>query len=110
MEEQAILVCDRRHDRMISPKLEEAEAQEMKAKSITISSSHVVMLSHPAEVAAFIEGAAQRIRHGLNETRKATGRAAAGAHRHHRPAAGRVIRFSRSSGAAVDAVLQIMTV
>ena len=45
-------------DRMISPKLEEAEAQGMKAKSITISSSHVVMLSHPAEVASFIEGAA----------------------------------------------------
>ncbi len=45
-------------DRMISPKLEEAEAQEMKAKSITISSSHVVMLSHPVEVAGFIERAA----------------------------------------------------
>lgn len=47
-----------REDRAIPPKLEEAEAQEMKAKSITISSSHVVMLSHPAEVAGFIEGAA----------------------------------------------------
>jgi pimeloyl-ACP methyl ester carboxylesterase len=45
-------------DRVISPKLEEAEAQEMKAKSITISSSHVVLLSHPVEVAGFIEGAA----------------------------------------------------
>jgi pimeloyl-ACP methyl ester carboxylesterase len=45
-------------DRMISPKLEEAEAQKMKAKSITISSSHVVMLSHPVEVADFIERAA----------------------------------------------------
>jgi len=47
------------NDRMISPKLEEAEAQEMKAKSITISSGHLVMLSHPADVAGFIEGAAQ---------------------------------------------------
>jgi pimeloyl-ACP methyl ester carboxylesterase len=47
-----------REDRVISPKLEEAEAQEMKAKSITISSSHVVLLSHPAEVAGFIERAA----------------------------------------------------
>jgi len=47
------------NDRMISPKLEEAEAQEMKAKSITIPSSHVVMLSHPVEVAGFIERAAQ---------------------------------------------------
>jgi hypothetical protein len=46
-------------DRMISPKLEGAEAQEMKAKSITISSGHLVMLSHPADVAGFIEGAAQ---------------------------------------------------
>jgi len=46
------------NDRMISPKLEEAEAQEMKAKSITIPSSHVVMLSHPVEVAGFIERAA----------------------------------------------------
>lgn len=45
-------------DRAISPKLEEAEAQEMKAKSITISSSHVVLLSHPVEVAGFIERAA----------------------------------------------------
>ena len=45
-------------DRVISPKLEEGEAQEMKAKSITISSSHVAMLSHPAEVADFIERAA----------------------------------------------------
>ena len=44
-------------DRMISPKLEEAEAQKMKAKSITISSSHVVLLSHPVEVAGFIERA-----------------------------------------------------
>ena len=46
------------NDRMISPKLEESEAQEMKAKSITISSSHVVMLSHPVDVAGFIERAA----------------------------------------------------
>jgi len=46
-------------DRVISPKLEEAEAQEMKAKSITISSSHVVLLSHPADVAVFIAGAAR---------------------------------------------------
>ena len=46
------------NDRMISPKLEESEAQEMKAKSITISSSHVVMLSHPVDVAGFIEQAA----------------------------------------------------
>ena len=45
-------------DRVISPKLEEAEAQKMNAKSITIPSSHVVLLSHPGEVASFIERAA----------------------------------------------------
>jgi hypothetical protein len=45
-------------DRVISPKLEEAEAQKMNAKSITISSSHLVLLSHPVEVAGFIERAA----------------------------------------------------
>lgn len=45
-------------DRVISPKLEESEAQEMKAKTITISSSHVVLLSHPIEVSRFIERAA----------------------------------------------------
>ncbi len=46
-------------DRVISPKLEESEAQEMRAKSITIASSHLVLLSHPAEVAEFIARAAQ---------------------------------------------------
>jgi pimeloyl-ACP methyl ester carboxylesterase len=45
-------------DRAISPQLEEAEAQKMRAKSMTIASSHVVLLSHPREVAGFIERAA----------------------------------------------------
>jgi pimeloyl-ACP methyl ester carboxylesterase len=45
-------------DRMISPKLEEAEAHKMNAKSITISSSHVVLVSHAVEVADFIGRAA----------------------------------------------------
>jgi pimeloyl-ACP methyl ester carboxylesterase len=45
-------------DRVISPKLEEAEARKMNAKSITISSSHVVLVSHAVEVADFIERAA----------------------------------------------------
>ena len=45
-------------DRVVSPKLEESEAEEMKAKSIAIRSSHVVLLSHPVEVAGFIERAA----------------------------------------------------
>ena len=47
-------------DRVISPKLEEAEAQEMKAKSITLPSGHLVMLSHPVQVANFIERAASQ--------------------------------------------------
>lgn len=47
-------------DRVISPSLEESEAQEMKARSITIASSHLVLLSHPTEVAGFIERAAHQ--------------------------------------------------
>jgi hypothetical protein len=49
-------------DRVISPNLEEAEAEKMTAKSITIPSSHVVLLSHPVEVAGFIERAAHESR------------------------------------------------
>ena len=45
-------------DRMISPNLETVMAAQMHAKTIHIASSHVPMLSHPAEVAAFISEAA----------------------------------------------------
>ncbi|WP_322008750.1 alpha/beta hydrolase [Paraburkholderia sp. J12] len=45
-------------DRMISPDLEKIMAAQMHAKTIHIASSHVPMLSHPAEVAAFISEAA----------------------------------------------------
>jgi pimeloyl-ACP methyl ester carboxylesterase len=45
-------------DRVISPELEEAEAEKMNATTITLHSSHVVMLSHPREVAELIEEAA----------------------------------------------------
>ena len=45
-------------DRMIQPGLEKQMAAQMHAKTIHISSSHVPMLSHPAEVAEFISGAA----------------------------------------------------
>src|ERR1700756_540474 len=41
------------NDRAVPPELEKAEAARMKATSITISSSHVPMLSHPKEVADF---------------------------------------------------------
>ncbi len=46
------------NDRAIPPALEKAEAETMKATSITLPSSHVPMLSHPKEVAELIEQAA----------------------------------------------------
>ena len=46
------------NDRAVAPELEKAEAAAMKATSITVPSSHVPMLSHPKEVADFIEQAA----------------------------------------------------
>jgi pimeloyl-ACP methyl ester carboxylesterase len=46
------------NDRMISPELERQMAAQMHAKTINIASSHVPMLSHPTEVAAFISEAA----------------------------------------------------
>lgn len=48
------------NDRAIPPALEKAEAETMKATSITLSSSHVAMLSHPKEVAELIEQAANK--------------------------------------------------
>jgi pimeloyl-ACP methyl ester carboxylesterase len=46
------------NDRAIPPELEKDEAAAIGAKSITLSSSHVVMLAHPKEVAELIEQAA----------------------------------------------------
>jgi pimeloyl-ACP methyl ester carboxylesterase len=46
-------------DRMIQPDLERKFAKTMKAKTITVPSSHVAMLSHPAEVAKLIVEAAK---------------------------------------------------
>jgi len=48
------------NDRAVPPELEKAEAVAMKATSITITSSHVPMFSHPKEVADFIEQAAAK--------------------------------------------------
>ena len=45
-------------DRVIPPDLERAEAAAMNATTITLDSSHVVMLSHPKAVADVIEQAA----------------------------------------------------
>ena len=49
------------NDRMVSPKLEQDTADRIKARSITIPSSHIVMLSHPRELASFIEEAAKTV-------------------------------------------------
>jgi len=46
-------------DRMIQPDLERKFAKTMKAKTIALPSSHVAMLSHPAEVAKLIVDAAK---------------------------------------------------
>jgi pimeloyl-ACP methyl ester carboxylesterase len=45
------------NDRVIPIPLEELLAGRMKATTITIASSHVIMLAHPNEVVAFIESA-----------------------------------------------------
>ena len=47
------------NDRMIQPDLERKFAKTMNAKTITLPSSHVAMLSHPAEVAKLIIDAAK---------------------------------------------------
>jgi pimeloyl-ACP methyl ester carboxylesterase len=47
------------NDRMIPPDLERKFANAMNAKTITLASSHVAMLSHPAEVAKVIIEAAK---------------------------------------------------
>jgi len=46
------------NDRMIQPDLERQFAGAMKAKTLSLASSHVPMLSHPDEVADFISEAA----------------------------------------------------
>ena len=49
------------NDRAISRrKLEKEEAATIKATSITLPANHLVMLSHPREVAALIEQAAAK--------------------------------------------------
>ena len=46
------------NDRMIAPEQERSMAKHIKAKTTELPSSHVVMLSHPKEVAAVVEEAA----------------------------------------------------
>jgi pimeloyl-ACP methyl ester carboxylesterase len=47
------------NDRAMSPKLERAMAEHIKAKIVTLPTSHVVMLAKPSEVAAVIVEAAK---------------------------------------------------
>jgi pimeloyl-ACP methyl ester carboxylesterase len=49
------------NDAAISPDAERHFAQRMGATTVEISSSHVAMVSHPAEVAALIENAASSV-------------------------------------------------
>jgi pimeloyl-ACP methyl ester carboxylesterase len=49
------------HDRVVSPTLQAVEAQQMNATSVTLSSSHVAMLSQPYVVASFIRRAARDV-------------------------------------------------
>ena len=53
------------NDRAVPPELEKAEAVAMKATSITITSSHLPMLSHPKEITDLIEQAAAKAGSGL---------------------------------------------
>ena len=46
------------NDRMITPQQEKDSAEKMNAKTLTLPTSHVPMLSRPKEVAAFISDAA----------------------------------------------------
>ena len=49
------------HDRVVSPALQAVEAQQMNATSLTLSSSHVAMLSQPYAVASVIRRAARDV-------------------------------------------------
>jgi pimeloyl-ACP methyl ester carboxylesterase len=48
-------------DRAIPPALENAEAERMRATTINVTASHLVMISHPQEVADLIEKAATSV-------------------------------------------------
>ena len=48
------------NDRALPPELEKAEAASIGATSITLPSGHLVMLTHPKEVADVIEKAAMK--------------------------------------------------
>lgn len=49
-------------DRMINPDLQRSFARKIKAKTLSLPTSHVPMLSQPAKVAAFISEAAETVK------------------------------------------------
>jgi len=49
------------NDRVIDPQMERDAAKWMNAKTTVLQSSHVSLLSHPAEVAAVIEDAVNAV-------------------------------------------------
>ena len=51
-----------RGDRMINPDLERFMAARAKSQTIELSGSHAIFLSHPKEIAALIERAAQAVK------------------------------------------------
>jgi hypothetical protein len=55
------------NDRVISPALEQSEAQRMRATTISVETIHVAMLADPDRVAAFIELAAEAAGQNLVE-------------------------------------------
>lgn len=50
------------NDRAISPALEATMAKRMSAKTLTLQSGHLSMLSHPTDVSTFIESAATSLK------------------------------------------------
>ena len=49
-------------DRMILPALQRQFVERLNASTLTLPASHVPMLSHPGEVAEFIDRAARQVR------------------------------------------------
>ncbi len=61
LEVAAVLVPRRQNDEAIPPDAERQFAQRMGATTVEIPSSHVAMVSHPAEVAELVEKAAASV-------------------------------------------------
>jgi pimeloyl-ACP methyl ester carboxylesterase len=70
------------NDRAIAPEQESYTARRMNAKTITLSSSHVAMLSHPQQVAEFMIEAAASVEDHPSVSAVTTTRSALGAPEH----------------------------